>query len=150
MSDVSDQAAPHPASEGWSQRESSPLFRQIGTLWEKWHDNQLVLGLDCTPQTLNRTGRMHGGAISAFCDTALGATLRAELNRTSASTPRGFTTIQLNVQYIGGVQLGDFVEARCRIIRQTRSLAFVDGVLTVSGEPVAAVQSVFKFVRATS
>ncbi len=148
MDEHAARPVPPPAEQGWQERESSPLFRQIGPLWQKTEGDQLVLGLACTPQTLNRSGHMHGGAISAFCDTALGATLLDGMADGAGSPPRSVATIQLSVQYLAAIVPGDFVEARCRIVRQTRSLAFVEGLLDVAGKPVASSQSIFKLSRA--
>ena len=52
------------------------------------------------------------------------------------SLDTGFgVTISLNGEFIAAGELGDFVEARGRVVRSTRSLVFVQGEIVV-GEKI--------------
>jgi acyl-coenzyme A thioesterase PaaI-like protein len=57
-------------------------------------------------------------------------------------------TIQLDVHFIESVQIGEFVEARCRVIRRTRSLIFMSAELLVGNRVVATANGVWKALGA--
>jgi acyl-coenzyme A thioesterase PaaI-like protein len=54
--------------------------------------------------------------------------------------------VQLNIQYVGALKLGEFAEIRSEIIRATRSLVFVRGVMAVDGRVVATGEGVWKIL----
>lgn len=137
-----------PAEAGWTRRRSNPFFDMIGPVWQTQENGQFIFGMHCTPITLNNAGNMHGGALTAFCDQALGGTLMETLSRAEGQVgPVRSVTVQLNVQFLAAVRPLDFMIARCRITRRTRTLVFLDGLVEVGGEPVSSVQAVFKLVR---
>ena len=148
----SNQAAPNafdPALAGWTQRRSNPFFDVIAPFWQKQEADGLIFGMLCTPNTLNNAGNMHGGALTAFCDQALGGTLIETIRLADGpqAPPARSVTVQLNVQFLAAVQPLDFLVGRCRITRRTRSLVFLDGLVEVNGSAVASVQAVFKLVK---
>src|SRR3546814_12225906 len=53
-------------------------------------------------------------------------------------------TVALNSQFTAAVKPGDWVEMRGHVVRQTRSLIFVQGTLTVSGKTVLAAEGLWK------
>ncbi|MFB9947995.1 PaaI family thioesterase [Rhizobium puerariae] len=140
----------NPAAAGWSRRRANPFSELIGPFWQKQQeDGRFMFGMLCTPGTLNNAGVMHGGALATFCDQALGGTLFETLSRAqdSDAPPVRSVTVQLNVQFLAAVRPLDFMIARCRITRQTRTLVFLDGLVDVGGEAVASLQAVFKLVK---
>jgi len=50
------------------------------------------------------------------------------------------------MQFIGAVKVGDFVEAHCQVVRQTRSVLFIESKLTVGGDIVATVSGIWKIL----
>jgi len=48
------------------------------------------------------------------------------------------------VHFIDAVQIGEFVEATCRVVRRTRALIFMSGELTVGERVVATANGVWK------
>ena len=53
-------------------------------------------------------------------------------------------TVQLDVHLIDAVQIGEFVEAKCRVVRRTHSLIFMVGELVVGDRVVATANGVWK------
>jgi acyl-coenzyme A thioesterase PaaI-like protein len=53
-------------------------------------------------------------------------------------------TVQLDVHFIDAVKIGEFVEARCTVVRRTRSLIFMSADLVVGERVVAAAKGVWK------
>jgi len=56
-------------------------------------------------------------------------------------------TIQLNTHFIAAVQIGDLVEGRAEMVRVTRSLVFVRGMLFVGDRTVAAIDGIWKVLH---
>jgi acyl-coenzyme A thioesterase PaaI-like protein len=42
-----------------------------------------------------------------------------------ASGNKPHATIELNIQFVGAVRLGEFVEAHCEVVRLTRAIIFM-------------------------
>jgi acyl-coenzyme A thioesterase PaaI-like protein len=52
------------------------------------------------------------------------------------------------VHYLGAARIGDFVEARCRVKRQTRHVVFVESEPFSAGRMVATADGIWKFLSA--
>jgi acyl-coenzyme A thioesterase PaaI-like protein len=57
-------------------------------------------------------------------------------------------TVQLDVQFVEAVQIGEFVEANCRVVRRTRALVFMRAELVVGERIVATANGVWKTLGA--
>ena len=53
-------------------------------------------------------------------------------------------TVALDVQFLAAARPGDFVVARGRIVRQTASLVFAQGSLTVDAQQIATASAILK------
>ena len=84
---------------------------------------------------------VHGGMITTAFDFGLGfASKPATGQRLGAS-------VQLNIHFIGAVKLGEFAVVRYEIMRTTRSLVFLRGVMTVGDRTVATADGVWKILQ---
>jgi len=81
---------------------------------------------------MNGSGNLHGGVLMTFSDVAMSQTARA------ANGARPCNTVSLNCDFIGPGRLGDVVEARVRVTRQTRTMIFLSADIVV-GERVLGV-----------
>ncbi|AMJ61962.1 hypothetical protein AXW83_18145 [Bosea sp. PAMC 26642] len=81
-----------------------------------------------------------GGMLMTFADRAMGATARSATNQLPQAT------VQLSYQFIDGVRIGEFVTARCRVLRRTKSLIFVDGEFFIGDRIVGSAQGVWKIL----
>jgi acyl-coenzyme A thioesterase PaaI-like protein len=77
-----------------------------------------------------------------FADSALGRIVAEAVER------KPIATIQLDTHFLAPAKPGDFVEARGRIVRKTRSVVFVEGMLTVRGHPVIRSHGIWKVLKA--
>jgi uncharacterized protein (TIGR00369 family) len=100
----------------------------------------LVHGLRVLDRHLNGAGVAHGGMLAAFMDMILARTA-------VRGSGRGGFTIRLVADYVGMARRGDWIEGRARMIRQTRTLAFVEGGLSVGRRPVLNASGVFRLSR---
>lgn len=133
-----------PPSHGWTTREATGLIGLVGPVWERPEADGPAFGFLAEARHLNRGGIVHGGMLMAFADEALG---RLSVRSTSE---RRQATIQLDTHFVSAVRDGEFVEARCRIVRQTRSVNFLAGTLTVSGRVVVTANGIWKLTGARS
>jgi len=88
----------------------------------------------------NKRGVVHGGMLTTAFDVALGNA------SWDAASQRPCATVQLNVQFLGAVKLGEFASVRVEIMRTTRSLIFLRGVMSVEGRTVAVADGVWKIL----
>ncbi len=101
-----------------------------------------LVGLRICPHHINYQDAAHGGVISTFADVALShAVYDAERPRLTPST------ITLQVSYLKGAKLGDWLEARVRIDRIGGRTAYTSGEIMRGGEPIATMTGVFAIKR---
>lgn len=81
---------------------------------------------------MNSSGSLHGGVLMTLADIAMSQTSRA------ASGAESCSTVSLTCDFIGPGKLGDVIEARVRVTRQTRTMIFLSADI-VCGERVLAV-----------
>ena len=75
----------------------------------------------------NPAGIVHGGMLTTLLDHAL------SVIAWEANERKPCITVALDVQFLAPARPGDFVVAAGRIVRQTSSLVFMQGSLTVDG-----------------
>lgn len=90
----------------------------------------------------NLRGVLQGGALMTFADRILGVTARAltHAHRTA--------TVQLNMQFIDAVQIGEVVECAPMMLRATRQMMFMSGILTVGERVVGSANGIWKNLSA--
>jgi acyl-coenzyme A thioesterase PaaI-like protein len=93
---------------------------------------------EATDKHRNRNDVVHGGMLMTFADRSMGYTARqGDMSRRQA-------TVQFDMHFIRPARIGTVIEMDCRIIRQTRSLVFVEGTMTSCGEIVATARGIWK------
>jgi len=91
---------------------------------------------------LNGGGVVHGGALMSFADFALFGLAHEALKGTFA------VTVTFNAEFVGAGQPGAIIEAEGRVVKQTKSLVFVQGLLMQGGAPVLAFSGTLKKIKA--
>jgi uncharacterized protein (TIGR00369 family) len=130
-------AAFDPAAAGWDLVDAHNFGRHVGPIWRR---GDAVFGFIAAEKHRNHIGIVHGGMLSTFADQAMGMTAQ----RATGGKPHA--TIELNVQFIGAVQLGEFVEAHCEVVRLTRSIIFMRATLLVGAPTVAMATGIWKIL----
>jgi uncharacterized protein (TIGR00369 family) len=130
------EAAPFdPAQAGWKVIKQAGFGDLAGPIW-RYGDARF--GFVVEAKHLNFNNVLHGGMLSTLADQAMGMTaLRANANKPHV-------TIELNVQFVGAVRLGEFVEAHCEIVRMTRAIIFMQCRLVVGTRVVGTATGVWK------
>lgn len=112
-----------------------------GPLHAAWRDGQLVLGLRIEPRHCNPAMQCHGGMLTSFADMLLPYAAMYDLE-----VPRRFTpTISLHVDFVAPAPLGSWIEGTATVVRSTRSLLFVQGLVFIGAEPVMRASGIFKW-----
>ncbi len=112
-----------------------------GPLYVKKLNPGIVLGFRVEPRHCNPMGICHGGMIATFCDMLLPISahyLSADLAR------RFLPTINLQIDYLAASPKGAWVQGEAQLLRSTRSLVFMQGVVSADGQPVARASGIFK------
>jgi acyl-coenzyme A thioesterase PaaI-like protein len=86
-------------------------------------------------------GIVHGGAMLTFADIALGYVTGSSIGGDSC------VTVQMNYQFAGAVQIGQFCTCEGELVRKTRQLVFARGIMKVEARIVGAADGVFKIVQ---
>lgn len=131
-----------PAAEGWRQMRGAAMPAAIGFPWAKRFDHHWRYGLLTTAEHANPQGVLHGGILMTFADHGLSMLAWEAAHRAPC------TTIQLNTHFLAPAEPGNFVELHGEVTRATKGLVFVRGVLSVGGRDVAAVDGIWRVLRA--
>jgi uncharacterized protein (TIGR00369 family) len=123
----------------------SPFLDQIGELYVRQDGEQPVYGLWIRPEHANNRGGVHGGVLMTVADLVLGYTTAF-----GHDPPLRMATANLNIDFVGAAQIGDWLEGRAEIIRAGRSLAFAACYLTVGDRRIARANAVFAVNSAPS
>jgi acyl-coenzyme A thioesterase PaaI-like protein len=128
-------------SQGWERLADSGFVELVGPLWRRREPEGWVYGLLAEPKHHNRRNILQGGMMMTFLDKCLGGTVREANNDSSPQT-----TVQLDVHFIDAAQIGEFLEARGRVVRMTRYIAFVEGEVTAGSRVVATAKGMWRLL----
>ena len=128
--------------EGFRAREFGGGFIGVnGPLYTRRTDDGLQLGFRVEKRHCNPMGICHGGMMATFCDMLLPISahvLSKQIGR------RFLPTINLQVDFLAASPLGAWVQGEAQLLRETRSLVFMQGLVQADGVNVARVSGIFK------
>ena len=106
------------------------------------HEGDLVrLGFRVGKRHTNPLGICHGGMMATFCDMLLPITAHVVSKEVAQ---RFLPTINLQIDYLAASPLGAWVQGEAQLLRATRSLVFMQGLVQADGVSVARVSGIFK------
>lgn len=121
-----------PTTGGYNEVNGPYYARRIG--------DDLCLGFRVEPRHTNPRGGCHGGMLMLLADVQLPLAARYQTDIDDAFLP----TVNLTGDFLAAPNLGDWVQGRAEVVRVTRNLVFVQGVLSVDGNPVLRANGIFK------
>jgi uncharacterized protein (TIGR00369 family) len=142
VADAGKSAPGDPAAHGWEPDADDGFVALVGPIWRRASGETDRYAFVAEPKHHNRGGVVHGGMLMTFADRAIGRTCRY------AGGHQPQATVQLDVHFVDAVQIGEFVEARCRVVRRTRSVMFASAEITVGARVVATAKGVWKTLAA--
>ena len=113
----------------------------IGPVFERGAPGEKTFALPIDERHVNARGVIHGGMLMTFADQSMAMTAR------QATGVKRHATIELNTQFIGSVQLGQFVEAHAEVVRATRSVVFMEVKMFVDGRIVVSANGIWKILE---
>ncbi len=107
------------------------FYHSVGPMFVKNLGHEIRFGLRVQEKHCNASMICHGGVLATILDMQIGvgSCVGTEI---TALVP----TINLTCDFLAPAQIGDWVEARSEVARQTRRMIFVSGMLEVEGRPV--------------
>lgn len=130
-----------PFLDGWSQGEAEDNFaRLLGPLWHRGAGASRQFAFVVEDKHLSVNERAHGGAMMWLLDKSL-----SQCTLAACGHDKQIVTVQLDVHFIGGAQLGRLVQSHCEVTRVTSSLVFTTGRLTSDGEVLATASGVWRY-----
>ena len=124
----------------------APLSRLNGfterlmPIYERVDGTDIALGLRVQAHHCNNNGIMHGGMIATLADLALGRAVRL-----AAGIEGIAITANLNIDFAGAANLGDWLDVTPSILRTGKRLGFATCLLSSDGKPVAQASGVFTY-----
>jgi len=133
-----DEAERELQQTGWKQRSLHGFIQSAGPLWTRkegilWH-----YGILTNASHANPAGIVHGGVLATLMDHALSAIAWEAAGR------RACVTVQLDTQFVAHAVPGAFLKASGKVVRLTRSLAFMQGELRVEDDVVMTGSAVLR------
>src|SRR5690349_744231 len=145
MTDIDPPAGPagapaafDPAAAGWEPYTDEGFIGLVGPFWTRRSGDTHLYAFVAQPKHHNRRGIVQGGMLMTFADRSMGMTCWYANERQPQAT------VQLDMHFIDAVQIGEFVEAKCRVVRRTRALVFMSAELVVGPRLVATANGVWK------
>lgn len=126
------------------QSRTDDYLGLIGPYYLYQQGDTVQLGFHVERRHANYYDVCHGGMMASFCDMLLAFKVACETNKTEQHTIK---TISLQTDYIDAAPLGSWVQGKAVILRLTRSMAFVQGLVTADGILVTRVNGIFKIGR---
>jgi uncharacterized protein (TIGR00369 family) len=102
-------------------------------------DGHPVFGFRVQPIHCNPMGICHGGWLATMLDMTLPLTARL-----SGPESVFLLTVNLSIDYLNAVPLGAWVEGRAQVLRRTKRMVFIQGMLSVDGESTTRASGVFR------
>jgi len=127
-----------PAAAGWEPYEDEGFIGLIGPFWVRPWGDSFRYAFVAEPKHHNRRGVVQGGMLMTFADRSMGMTCWYANGRVPQAT------VQLDVNFVEAVKIGDFVEAHCKVVKRTKSLIFMDAELKVGERVVSTAKGLWK------
>src|SRR4051812_44501008 len=127
-----------PVVAGWQAYKDEGFIGLVGPFWTKQEGDTHLYAFMAEPKHHNRRGVVQGGMLMTFADRSMGMTCWY------ANEKQPQATVHLDVHFVDAVQIGEFVEAHCKVVRRTRSLVFMAAELMVGDRVVGTANGVWK------
>ena len=124
----------HPGWHRWQFRDETRFNAFLGPMHVRLEGEVARVRITPERRHSNMREHVHGGALLGFMDVALFAAARGF----GVLGAGGAVTLDLAAQFIGGGALGEPLEARVELLRETGRMLFLRGLVVQEGRPVIA------------
>jgi uncharacterized protein (TIGR00369 family) len=127
---------------GWQQSEAGGFTGYFGALWSRSTGDEHLVGMIVEPRhSNNHLGTVHGGVLMTLADLGLGIGVGRALGGPAC------VTISLQTQFVATAQIGEFLVCRPEVVRRSKSLVFVRGLICVDDRIVASSDGIWKVLE---
>lgn len=127
---------------GWQRIDAGGFTNVAGPFFSRREDGQRVLGLVIEERHCNNhIGTVHGGVIMTFADLALGVGVAEVLGGSNCATA------SLQTQFLSVARVGEFMTCRPEVVRHSKQLVFVRGLVMVDDRNVASIEAIWKVLE---
>jgi uncharacterized protein (TIGR00369 family) len=129
-------------AEGFVRYETpSPFVNHVGGLWVRQEARGVEVALRVLPALCNTHGTLHGGMVLVLADQLLAMTSKLVTRRTGM-------TMHVDADLMAAAPEGALVRGRARVLRETRSTAFLEGHLFHGEDMVLRASGVVRLLAA--
>jgi uncharacterized protein (TIGR00369 family) len=124
---------------GWTRSTGRGFTGHLGPLWVREAETERAVGMFVEDYHCNDFyGTLHGGVVMTLADIGLGHGVARVLGGL------GCVTVSLQTQFVATARVGDFVICHSEVIRQSKHLVFVRGLITTGDVTVASAEGIWK------
>jgi len=124
----------HPGWKTWELKDDTRFNAQFGQFLTRVDDGIARVRMTPERRHSNLSNNMHGGALLGFIDIAIFAASRG-FGLIEAGTA---VTVDLSTQFLGAARINEAVEAQVELLRETRRLLFLRGLVVQGDDRIAA------------
>ena len=117
----------------------SPFVNFVGGCWVRLGDGAADVALRVLPELCNTHGTLHGGMLLVLADQVLAMTSKLVTRRTGM-------TMHVDADLLASAPEGALVRGAARVLRQTKSTAFVEGHLHHGEEMILRASGVVRLL----
>jgi len=126
------------AVEGeWRPLISNSFTTMVGPFYVRRDGERLRYRVLLEPRHDNSLARPHGGMVMAFTDDVFGWYIQM-------TRKEGMVTVSFDCQFIGGANIGSYLEVEPEEVQRTRSFSFMRGTCMSEGKIIARCSGVWK------
>jgi uncharacterized protein (TIGR00369 family) len=118
----------------------NPFLDLVGPVYMSDQKDRIEMGMLAGNQHKNPGGVVHGGLLMTMMDNLMGATVFTVI------APRFAATVSLNCDFLSPTQPGEWITGTGEVVRHTRSMVFVRGILKSDDRPIMSASGVFKII----
>ena len=127
---------------GWDKRELGGFTGLAGPFWLRGEGIDREVGLLVEPKHCNNhLGTIHGGLVSTFADIGLGIGVSGAIGGTHC------VTLQLQLYFVSTARVGEFVQVKPELVRQTKQIVFVRGLIRTGERTIANADGIWKVIE---
>lgn len=134
----SDSSVVEAVPSGWERLPTEAFGNYVGPFWRPPSGGDGLCGFVADGRHGNKRAVVHGGMVATAFDIALGHACW------SAADCNPIVTVSLLIQYVDALKMGEFATVQTEIVRTTRSMVFVRGVMKVADRTIATAEGVWK------
>ncbi len=126
---------------GWQKVAPKGHSGMVGPFWTKRDNGVRLVCLKAEERHCNsHLGTVHGGVLMTFADVGLGFGVVDALGAPKCATA------DLQIQFLSTAKVGEVMTCEAQLMRQTKDLVFMRGVVSVQDRPIVAVSGIWKIL----